>query len=90
MRASLDPGGEGRVKQDADPDIGPIMKWKRAWNDRSHDRLRCNGASGNDYIWYAEYCTVGFMSWRDRDGGTSWSFLRTGARSFSNVFTEER
>ena len=26
------------------------------------------------------------MSWRDRDGGPSWSFLRTGPASFSNVF----
>ena len=31
MRAGLDPRG---ARQDADPDIGPIMRWKRARNDR--------------------------------------------------------
>ena len=25
---------EMAARQDADPDIGPIMRWKRAWNDR--------------------------------------------------------
>ena len=44
----------------------------------NHGRLSYYGDSGNDYTWYAEYYTVGSMSWRDRDGGTSWSFLRTG------------
>ena len=47
-------------------------------------RLRYYGGSGNGYTWYAEYCTVGSMSWRDRAGGTTWSFLRTDAGSFSN------
>ena len=33
MRAGLDPE-EMAARQDADPDIGPIMRWKRAGNDR--------------------------------------------------------
>ena len=65
---------EMAARQDADPDIGPIMQWS----------LRYYGDSGNDYTWY---CTVGSMSWRDRDGGTSWSSLRTDAGSFSNSST---